>query len=105
MILKSFMLRRNKRDELPAKVELDIYCNLSCHQWAFYKILENPISNDDLLEHAMSGEVKRDESLMNLVMQFRKVCNHPDLFEQADVWSPLSFESFGATANIAKEGS
>src|SRR5436190_19000597 len=42
MILKPFMLRRNKRDvqsELPAKVELDIYCNLSYRQRAFYKTL------------------------------------------------------------------
>ena len=107
MILKPFMLRRNKRDvqsELPAKVELDIYCNLSYRQRAFYKTLRDRISIGDLLERAMSGEAKGDESLMNLVMQFRKVCNHPDLFERADVRSPLSFASFGATANIAREG-
>jgi DNA helicase INO80 len=108
MILKPFMLRRNKRDvqsELPAKVELDIYCNLSNRQRAFYKMLEDRITNGDLLERAISGEVKGDENLMNIVMQFRKVCNHPDLFERADVRSPLSFASFGATASIAKEGS
>ena len=107
MILKPFMLRRNKRDvqsELPAKVELDIYCNLSYRQRAFYKTLRERISIGDLLERAMSGEAKGDESLMNLVMQFRKVCNHPDLFERADVRSPLAFASFGATANIAREG-
>src|SRR5271170_4511348 len=107
MILKPFMLRRNKRDvqsELPAKVELDIYCNLSYRQRAFYKTLRERISIGDLLERAMSGEAKGDESLMNLVMQFRKVCNHPDLFERADVRSPLSFASFGATPNIAREG-
>jgi chromatin-remodeling ATPase INO80 len=107
MILKPFMLRRNKRDvqsELPAKVELDIHCNLSYRQRAIYKTLEDGIANDDLLERAMSGEVKGDENLMNLVMQFRKVCNHPYLFERADVRSPLSFASFGATANIPEEG-
>ena len=107
MILKPFMLRRNKRDvqsELPAKIELDIYCNLSYRQRAFYKTLRERISIGDLLERAMSGEAKGDESLMNLVMQFRKVCNHPDLFERADVRSPLAFASFGATANIAREG-
>ena len=107
MILKPFMLRRNKRDvqsELPAKVELDIYCNLSYRQRAFYKTLRERISIGDLLERAMSGEAKGDESLMNLVMQFRKVCNHPDLFERADVRSPLAFSSFGATNNIAREG-
>jgi chromatin-remodeling ATPase INO80 len=107
MILKPFMLRRNKKDvqsELPAKVELDIYCNLSYRQRAFYKTLRERISIGDLLERAMSGEAKGDESLMNLVMQFRKVCNHPDLFERADVRSPLAFSSFGSTANIAREG-
>lgn len=107
MILKPFMLRRNKRDvqsELPAKVELDVYCNLSYRQRAFYKTLRDRISIGDLLERALSGEAKGDESLMNLVMQFRKVCNHPDLFERADVRSPLSFSSFGTTPNIAREG-
>ena len=107
MILKPFMLRRNKRDvqsELPAKVELEVYCNLSYRQRAFYKTLRERISIGDLLERAMSGEAKGDESLMNLVMQFRKVCNHPDLFERADVRSPLAFSSFGVTGNIAREG-
>ena len=107
MILKPFMLRRNKKDvqsELPAKVELDVYCNLSYRQRAFYKTLRDRISIGDLLERAMSGEAKGDESLMNLVMQFRKVCNHPDLFERADVRSPMAFASFGVTGNIAREG-
>jgi chromatin-remodeling ATPase INO80 len=108
MILKPFMLRRNKRDvqsELPAKLELDIYCNLSYRQRDIYKTLRERISIGDLLERAMSGEAKGDESLMNLVMQFRKVCNHPDLFERADVRSPLAFVSFGVTANLSREGS
>ena len=107
MILKPFMLRRNKKDvqsELPPKVELDVYCNLSYRQRGYYKTLRERISIGDLLERAMSGEAKGDESLMNLVMQFRKVCNHPDLFERADVRSPLAFSSFGATSNISREG-
>jgi DNA helicase INO80 len=29
--------------------------------------------------------------LMNLVMQLRKVCNHPELFERRDAISPLQF--------------
>jgi DNA helicase INO80 len=28
---------------------------------------------------------------MNLVMQFRKVCNHPDIFERKETTSPLQF--------------
>lgn len=34
------------------------------------------------------------ESLMNLVMQFRKVCNHPELFERRPCRSPFFFHSF-----------
>lgn len=41
---------------------------------------------------------------MNLVMQFRKVCNHPELFERADVVSPLAMCEFSQTPSIAREG-
>ena len=41
---------------------------------------------------------------MNLVMQFRKVCNHPELFERADVVAPFSFSEYGRAASIAREG-
>lgn len=34
------------------------------------------------------------ESLMNLVMQFRKVCNHPELFERRPCRSPFFFHTF-----------
>ena len=34
------------------------------------------------------------ESLMNLVMQFRKVCNHPELFERRPCRSPFTFQQF-----------
>lgn len=41
---------------------------------------------------------------MNLVMQFRKVCNHPDLFERADVVSPYMFGTFSQSGNLARQG-
>lgn len=41
---------------------------------------------------------------MNLVMQFRKVCNHPDLFERADVISPFLFGTFSHSGNLARQG-
>jgi DNA helicase INO80 len=31
------------------------------------------------------------ENLMNLVMQFRKICNHPELFERKPYRSPYHF--------------
>ena len=40
---------------------------------------------------------------MNLVMQFRKVCNHPELFERTDVVAPFSFCRYGRTPPNSRE--
>ena len=69
-----------------------------------YRTLRENISITDLVSRASSlnddDSVKR---LMNLIMQFRKVCNHPELFERADVTAPLAFGSFSETANIMRD--
>lgn len=99
MILKPFMLRRLKKhvqSELGDKIEEDIYCKLTNRQRMLYKTLRSQISLMDLIEKAASGSDDGTQSLMNLVMQFRKVCNHPDLFDRADVMSPFSFGTFGS---------
>ncbi|KAF1850971.1 uncharacterized protein K460DRAFT_350956 [Cucurbitaria berberidis CBS 394.84] len=106
MILKPFMLRRVKKHvqkELGDKIELDVYCDLTYRQRAYYANLRNKISIMDLIEKAV-GDEQDSATLMNLVMQFRKVCNHPDLFERADTWSPFSFAYFAETASFLREG-
>lgn len=106
MILKPFMLRRVKKHvqkELGDKIELDVFCDLTYRQRAYYTNLRNKISVMDLIEKAV-GDDQDTATLMNLVMQFRKVCNHPDLFERADTWSPLSFAYFAETASFLREG-
>ncbi|OAL51043.1 hypothetical protein IQ07DRAFT_586619 [Pyrenochaeta sp. DS3sAY3a] len=106
MILKPFMLRRVKKHvqkELGDKIELDVYCDLTYRQRAYYANLRNKISIMDLIEKAV-GDDQDSATLMNLVMQFRKVCNHPDLFERADTWSPFSFGYFAETASFLREG-
>ncbi|KAJ1301370.1 hypothetical protein OPQ81_008635 [Rhizoctonia solani] len=108
MILKPFMLRRVKRNvqnELSEKIEHDIFCDLSPRQRALYRGLRANVSIAELLERANNlGDADSARSLMNLVMQFRKVCNHPELFERADVVAPFSFTSFGRSGNLAREG-
>ncbi|KAG0172957.1 putative DNA helicase ino80 [Apophysomyces sp. BC1034] len=107
MILKPFMLRRIKRNvqhELGEKIEVEVYCDLTARQRALYRGLKEKISISELLEKATSlNDTESMDSLMNLVMQFRKVCNHPELFERADVQSPLAFCEFSATATLTKE--
>ncbi|THH02834.1 hypothetical protein EW026_g83 [Hermanssonia centrifuga] len=108
MILKPFMLRRVKRhvqNELSDKIEIDIYVDLSARQRAMYKALLANVSIADLLEKAANiGDADSARSLMNLVMQFRKVCNHPELFERADVVAPFSFAAFGRPGPLSREG-
>lgn len=106
MILKPFMLRRVKKHvqkELGDKIELDVYCDLTYRQRAMYANLRNQISIMDLIEKATIGD-DDSASLMNLVMQFRKVCNHPDLFERADTSSPFFCGHFAETASFIREG-
>ncbi|KAF9574874.1 putative DNA helicase ino80 [Mortierella alpina] len=108
MILKPFMLRRikkNVQNELGDKIELEVSCELTARQRALYRGLKEKISISELLEKASSlNDNDSVDSLMNLVMQFRKVCNHPELFERADVASPLALCSFSQTPSIAREG-
>ncbi|THH07628.1 hypothetical protein EW145_g3261 [Phellinidium pouzarii] len=108
MILKPFMLRRVKRhvqNELSDKIEIDIYVDLSARQRALYKALRANVSVAELIEKAANiGDAEAARTLMNLVMQFRKVCNHPELFERADVLAPFSFSEYGRPGSIAREG-
>ncbi|ORY71030.1 SNF2 family N-terminal domain-containing protein, partial [Pseudomassariella vexata] len=107
MILKPFMLRRVKKHvqkELGDKIELDVFCDLTYRQRAYYRNLRNQISIMDLIEKATLGDDQDSGTLMNLVMQFRKVCNHPDLFERADTSSPFFSGYYAETASFVREG-
>ena len=80
-ILRPFLLRRLKKDvekQLPEKIEHVVYCELSRRQ----KYLYDEYINTDLTQDTL----KRNDyfSIMNVLMQLRKVCNHPDLFDSRD---------------------
>jgi DNA helicase INO80 len=85
MILKPFMLRRIKRDvehEMAEKIEVHLSCELSTRQKRLYDGLRQRISMEDLLQttHALSSQSQRESSLLNLVMQFRKVAYYYSMF-------------------------
>ena len=53
---------------------MDIYVDLSARQRAMYRALLSKVSIADLLAQAANiGDVQSARTLMNLVMQFRKV--------------------------------
>ncbi|CAM0873203.1 unnamed protein product [Alopecurus aequalis] len=85
-ILKPFMLRRVKIDviaEMTKKKEEIVHCRLSSRQQVFYQAIKNKISLNELLDGRRGNlNDKKLLSLMNIVMQLRKVCNHPELFER-----------------------
>ncbi|KAJ6700037.1 CHROMATIN-REMODELING ATPASE INO80 [Salix purpurea] len=84
-ILKPFMLRRVKKDvvsELTRKTEVTVHCKLSSRQQAFYQAIKNKISLAELFDGSRGFNEKKIMNLMNIVIQLRKVCNHPELFER-----------------------
>jgi DNA helicase INO80 len=78
--------------------------DLSQRQRSIYKALRQRVSVSDLIAQANALTDSGTKNLMNLVMQFRKVCNHPDLFERADVVSPFLFGTFSHSGNLARQG-
>lgn len=93
-ILKPFMLRRVKKDvetEIGRKFEHEVFCGLSARQRALYDGLKRRIVLSDFFYLRENRD--KVKNLMNLVMQLRKVCNHPEIFERKIVRTPLVFST------------
>jgi SWI/SNF-related matrix-associated actin-dependent regulator of chromatin subfamily A member 5 len=89
-VLRPFLLRRVKSDvekSLLPKKEINLYIGMADMQVKWYKkILEKDID-------AVNGAGGKRESktrLLNIVMQLRKCCNHPYLFEGAEPGPPYT---------------
>ncbi|GLE02414.1 hypothetical protein PINS_up011252 [Pythium insidiosum] len=85
-ILRPFLLRRLKADvaqSLPPKIETKLFVGLSEMQREWYmKILHRDAAH----LNAIGGSDR--VRLLNILMQLRKVCNHPYLFEGAEPGPP-----------------
>ncbi|PHH93066.1 hypothetical protein CDD83_1351 [Cordyceps sp. RAO-2017] len=76
-VLRPYLLRRLKADvekQMPAKYEHVEFCRLSKRQRELY---DGFLARSDTKETLASGNYL---SIINCLMQLRKVCNHPDLF-------------------------
>ncbi len=81
-VLRPFILRRLKADvekQMPGKYEHVITCRLSRRQRHLY---DGFMSRAQTRETLASGNYL---SIINCLMQLRKVCNHPDLFETREI--------------------
>lgn len=89
-VLSPFLLRRVKADvekSLLPKIEMNVYIGMTDMQRSWYrKLLEKDID-------AVNGVVGKREGktrLLNIVMQLRKCCNHPYLFDGAEPGPPFT---------------
>jgi len=85
-VLRPFMIRRVKKDVacgLPPKKETKLYIGLTPMQQEWYKRL---LRKDAHELNALGGP--DNVQLLNILMQLRKVCNHPYLFEGAEAGPP-----------------
>ncbi|KAK7468468.1 ATP-dependent DNA helicase Snf21 [Stygiomarasmius scandens] len=84
-VLRPFLLRRLKKDvesELPDKVEKVIKVRMSALQMQLYKQMKkHKMIADGKDAKGKSGGVK---GLSNELMQLRKICQHPFLFESVE---------------------
>lgn len=104
-VLRPYLLRRLKKDvekQMPGKYEHIIYCRLSKRQRYLY---------DDFMSRAQTKETLASGnflSIINCLMQLRKVCNHPDLFEVRPIVTSLAMprcvaSSFASTDSVVRK--
>ncbi|XP_073261735.1 protein PHOTOPERIOD-INDEPENDENT EARLY FLOWERING 1 isoform X3 [Populus alba] len=95
-VLRPFILRRLKRDvekQLPMKHEHVIYCRLSRRQRNLY---EDFIASSETQATLATANFF---GMISIIMQLRKVCNHPDLFEGRPIIS--SFDMAGIDMQLS----
>ncbi|KAJ5895533.1 hypothetical protein N7495_007224 [Penicillium taxi] len=99
-VLRPYILRRLKADvekQMPGKYEHVVYCRLSKRQRYLY---DGFMSMAQTKETLASGNFL---SIIHCLMQLRKVCNHPDLFETRPISTSFAMPRSVVTDYNVKE--
>ncbi|KAI5853284.1 SNF2 family domain-containing protein [Durotheca rogersii] len=104
-VLRPYLLRRLKAEvekQMPAKYEHVEFCRLSRRQRELY---DGFLARTDTREALSSGNYI---SVINCLMQLRKVCNHPDLFVERPIMTSFRqrrsvLADYEATENLVRE--
>jgi len=83
-VLRPFLLRRLKKEvekQLPDKVEHIIRCEMSDLQHQLYKHMKQGYM---LMDTNDKKNKSGNKALMNTIMQLRKICNHPFMFQHVE---------------------
>ncbi|GAA5986339.1 hypothetical protein JCM10908_003710 [Rhodotorula pacifica] len=89
-VLRPFLLRRVKMDvekSLLPKKEINVYVGMTDLQRKWYKMI---LEKDIDAVNGASGKKEGKTRLQNIVMQLRKCCNHPYLFDGAEPGPPFT---------------
>ncbi|OAQ89205.1 SNF2-family ATP dependent chromatin remodeling factor snf21 [Purpureocillium lilacinum] len=93
-VLRPFLLRRLKKDvekDLPDKTEKVIKCKFSALQSKLYKQM---VTHNKLVVSDGKGGKTNARGLSNMIMQLRKLCNHPFVFDEVEnVMNPMSISN------------
>ncbi|XP_074494909.1 putative global transcription activator SNF2L2 isoform X1 [Sebastes fasciatus] len=85
-VLRPFLLRRLKKEvesQLPEKVEYVVKCDMSAIQKVLYRHMQRGILLTDGSEKDKKGK-GGSKTLMNTIMQLKKICNHPYMFSHIE---------------------
>ncbi|KAK1892270.1 putative global transcription activator SNF2L2 [Dissostichus eleginoides] len=85
-VLRPFLLRRLKKEvesQLPEKVEYVVKCDMSAIQKVLYRHMQRGILLTDGSEKDKKGK-GGSKTLMNTIMQLKKICNHPYIFQHIE---------------------
>ncbi|XP_015906861.2 probable global transcription activator SNF2L2 [Parasteatoda tepidariorum] len=86
-VLRPFLLRRLKKEvesQLPEKVEYVVKCDMSALQRLLYRHMQTKgVLLTDGSEKDKKGKGGA-RTLMNSIMQLRKICNHPFMFQNIE---------------------
>ncbi|KAI1644759.1 chromatin remodeling complex SWI/SNF, component SWI2 and related ATPase [Daldinia loculata] len=83
-VLRPFLLRRLKKDvekDLPDKTEKVIKCKFSALQSRLYKQM---VTHQKITISDGKGGKTKTQGLSNMIMQLRKLCNHPFVFDEVE---------------------
>lgn len=83
-VLRPFLLRRLKKDvekDLPDKTEKVIKCKFSSLQSRLYKQM---VTHQKIAVSDGKGGKTGTRGLSNMIMQLRKLCNHPFVFDEVE---------------------
>lgn len=82
VLIEPFILRRLKSDksiinDLPEKIETDVYINLTKNQIILYK---NRIDELEKQMNASKTEFEAKGKVLNAIMSLKQICNHPSQY-------------------------